>query len=205
MKKLIILAAALLMGWQARAQVIVGGGFIHSSEKVKLTQVDNASAHRGMMNGIYVGASYYYSLDEVLDGLAFQPGANLSMLIGRHWNYNTYKERELAFNVPLLAGYTFPIGETVKLFAQTGPTLQVALSHKVKDQQGTTWSLLNKNNTFGESRNRFNLYWGLSAGAELNENIRFELGWDLGLLNMSADKSLSIRRGYLHLGVGYLF
>lgn len=205
MKKLIILAAALLMGWQAQAQIILGAGFIHASERVKYSELENNFTHQGSMNGIYAGASYYYSLDELVDGLAFQPGANLSMLLGHHWDFTTVKVRELAFNVPLLVGYTFPISETVKLFGQTGPSLQVALAYKAKDQQGTTWSLLNKNNTFGESRNRFNLYWGLSAGAEVNENIRFELGWDLGLLNMSADKSLSIRRGYLHLGVGYLF
>lgn len=209
MKKFIILAAALLVSWQAQAQFVLGGGFMHTLEKVTSTFSDGTYSHKGAMNGIYVGGNYYYNLDQVADGLAFLPGVNFSMLLGRHWAFSDVRVSELALNLPLQLGYTYPISDNVKIFGQTGPTLQIALSHKAKDNQGTTYSLLRKDNKFGESRGRFNLYWGLDAGVEINEQYRIDLGWDLGLLNLNRkreDNTISkISRSYLHVGVAYLF
>ena len=203
-----MLAAALLLGWQAQAQIIVGGGYIHTLEKVRFSQ-ENMSPENGGLNGIYVGANYYYSLDDVLDGLALVPGANVSMLMGHHWSYKDVEERELALNIPLAAGYTYPINDYLSLFGQTGLSLQIALSHKIQDKQGTTYSLLVKDNKFGESRGRFNLYWGIAGGVQLNEKVRIDLGWDLGLVNLNthrADNNISrVSRSYLHLGVAFLF
>lgn len=209
MKKFIVLAAALLLGFQAKAQLIAEGGFNLGFENSKVyNSVDKSYySHPSNLFGLYAGVNYYYSLDSVADGLAVVPGLNLSFLVGRHWDYYTSasKVREVALNLPIQVSYTYQINDDVKVFGETGPTFQLALVHKVKDTMGTTYSLLNRNNKYGEYRQPFNFYWGLAAGAEINDSFRVELGFDLGFVNLSRTDNLKINRNILHLGVGYLF
>ena len=70
---------------------------------------------------------------------------------------------------------------------------------------GATYNLLSKKNNFGEVRSPFNLYWGFAAGAEIIEMLRIEAGYDFGFCNLSRNDGLKIHRGFLHIGVGYLF
>lgn len=206
MKKLIVLAAALLLGFQAKAQIVADAGFQLAFENTKLLLDDATYAsHPNTFFGVYAGANYYFNLDDLVDGLAALPGMNVSFLIGHHWDFHDVKAREVAINLPLQASYTHELNDNLKIFGQTGPTLQFALSHKVDDGYGTTYNLLNKSNKFGESRKPFNLYWGLAAGVELNDQFRFDVGYDFGLLNLSRESYLKTHRGFLHLGVGYLF
>ena len=206
MKKIIVIAAALLLGFQAKAQIIADAGFAVAFEN---TRNDLGYYHPSTMYGVFAGANYYYNLDSIVDGLAVLPGANLSVLIGRHWDLSDVRVRELALNIPLQASYTYEINEKVKVFGQTGPTLQFALAHKVRDSRGTTYSLLNKSNLFGEVRKPFNIYWGFAAGVEINDMLRIDVGFDLGLLNLNKRIEHStinkISRNFLHIGVGYLF
>lgn len=205
MKKMMVLAAALLLGWQANAQIIANVGYAHGFENVKVDVSSNLSnKHLAHMDGLYAGANYYYSLDNVLDGFAVLPGANFSFLLSR-----TVREdriREVALNIPVQASYTHEINETVKIFGQTGPTFQVGLIHKAKiTETGTSFSLYNSNNQYGYVRNRFNIYWGFAGGVEVSDTFRVEVGFDLGFLDLGRGKELHIGRNFLHFGLGYLF
>ena len=206
MKKIIVIVAALLLGFQAKAQIIADAGFALAFEN---TRNDLGFYHPSNMYGVFAGANYYFNLDSVVDGLAVLPGANLSVLIGRHSELSDVRLRELALNIPLQASYTYEINEKVKVFGQTGPTLQFALAHKARDSRGTTYSLLNKNNLFGEVRKPFNIYWGFAAGAEINDMFRVEAGFDFGFFNLNKRVEHStinkVTRNFLHIGVGYLF
>lgn len=205
MKKIIVIAAALLLGFQAKAQIIADAGFAVAFEN---TRNDLGYYHPSNMFGVFAGANYYYNLDNIVDGLAVLPGANLSVLIGRYWDNRDYRTREIALNIPLQASYTYEINDKIKVFGQTGPTLQLALAHKVS-HQGNTYSLLNKNNDFGQARKPFNIYWGFAAGVEINDQFRIDVGYDLGFLNLNRRVEHSvinkISRNFLHIGVGYLF
>lgn len=207
MKKFIVIAAALLLGFQARAQIIADGGVVVAFEKSR----NNLEAYfPSTMTGLYAGAKYYVSLDDVVDGLAFLPGANLSVLVGHNFESRDYMERELALNIPLQASYTHELNENIKVFGQTGPAIQLALVHKVRDTTtGTIYPLMNKNNTFGYARQPFNVYWGFAAGVEINDMFRIDLGIDLGFLNLSKNvehRTINkITRNYMHVGFGYLF
>jgi hypothetical protein len=212
MKKIIVLAAALLLGWQARAQVVANAGYVHAFETMKSANylTEGFDYDHASLDGFFAGANYYLSLDSVLDGLAAMPGANLSMLFGRYWYDDDFKVRELALNLPLQASYTYEINESLKVFGQTGPTLQFALTHKVKDNHGTTYSLLNRNNSLYEARRPFNFYWGLATGVEVSDMLRIEVGFDFGFANLhrTVDEHeflKSVKRNFLHIGVGYLF
>ena len=213
MKKIIVLAAALFLGWQANAQIVANAGYIHASETMRSAynvQPDNNRIDHASLDGVFAGANYYFSLDNVVDGLAAMPGANLSLLFGRYWRDDDFRVRELALNLPLQASYTYEVNENLKVFGQTGPTLQFALAYKVKDNHGTTYSLLNKNNDFLEARRPFNIYWGIAAGVEVSDMLRIEVGYDFGFCNLHRPLDeyeflKKVTRGFLHIGVGYLF
>ena len=200
MKKLIILAAALLLGWQAQAQIIADAGFAVAFEKTKTAEGNRPTS----MLGVYAGANYYYNLDDLMDGLAVQPGLNFSLLFGRHWEFYDVRVRELALNLPIPISFTYEINDNLKVFGQTGPTIQFALTHKAMDPTGI-YNLLNKQNAYGWVRSPFNLYWGIAAGVEVNDMLRIQTGYDFGFFNLSRSESIKINRGFLHFGVGYLF
>lgn len=205
MKKFILIAAALFVGTLAQAQIVANGGYIHAFENSKYSVGDNYVSYKGSLDGFYVGATYYYSLDKYVNGLAVLPGANISALFGRHAQVNAYSVSELALNIPVQASYTYKINENFHVFGQTGPALQFAFTHNVRDNQGTTYALLKKDNRFGESRSLFNLYWGIAAGVEVSELIRIEIGYDFGFFNLSTTDRIKLGRQFLHFGVGYLF
>ena len=200
MKKIIVLAAALLLGWQVNAQVVANAGFTAAFENTKTSSVSRPST----LFGPYAGANYYFSLDNVVEGLAVLPGANISLLFGRHWFDANVKVRELALNLPLQACYTYEVNDNLKVFGQTGPTIQFALAHKAITP-GATYNLLSKQNDFGEVRSPFNLYWGIATGVEVSDMLRIEAGYDFGFFYLSRTEGLRISRGFLHFGVGYLF
>jgi len=214
MKKFIVIAAALLLGFQAKAQIIADAGLVVAFEKTRDLKGDSFPS---TMTGLYAGANYYYNLDEYLDGLAFLPGANFSVLVGHHWNrdHRDIKVSELALNIPLQASYTYELNENLKVFGQTGPTVQLALSYKAKTP-GSAFPMLKRNNDFylindgiPEARQPFNIYWGFAAGTEIKDMLRIELGVDFGFFNLRRKLDVTdvdrIKRTYLHLGVGYLF
>ena len=215
MKKIIVIVAALLLGFQAKAQIIADGGLVVAFEK---TWDVAGHTYSSAMTGLYAGANYYYSLDEYLDGLAFLPGANFSVLVGHHWNpaHRDIKVSELALNIPLQASYTYELNDKFKVFGQTGPTIQLALTYKAKSP-GSAYPMLKRNNDFylinngiPESRKPFNIYWGFAAGTEINDMLRIELGVDLGFFNLrrkldNTDVDKIKRTTFVHLGVGYLF
>ena len=207
MKKFILIAAALFVGTLAQAQIVANAGYIHAFENSKYSAItgDTYTPYQGSLDGFYVGASYYYSLDRYVSGLAVLPGANISALFGRHAKYNTCGVSEVALNIPVQASYTYQINDNCHVFGQTGPALQFAFLHNVQDERGTSFPLLRKDNSFGEARTFFNLFWGITAGVEVSELLRIEMGFDFGFLNQSRTEGYKVSRNFLHFGVGYLF
>lgn len=209
MKRIIAIAAAALLfaGINANAQIVVNAGYAHAFEKTRM-DFDDQVYYSGL-DGAFAGANYYYSLDNVLDGLAILPGASFSFLAGRYVPLTSIKVREVALNIPVMASYSYEIKPDFRIVGTTGPMLQLGLLHKAKDTYGTSYDLYNKNNPMGHYRNRFNLYWGIAAAMEVSDMIRVEVGYDFGFLNLygqTADgHDGKLRRNVLHIGVGYLF
>ena len=82
MKKFILIAAALFVGTLAQAQIVANAGYIHAFENSKYSAItgDTYTPYQGSLDGFYVGANYYYSLDRYVSGLAVLPGAALPFL-----------------------------------------------------------------------------------------------------------------------------
>ena len=93
----------------------------------------------------------------------------------------------------------------LRVFASAGPVLQVGLAHRYVLSSGDTYNLYNAANNSGVSRAPFNIYLGAGAGIEVAERFVVNVGYDFGLLNMCTTANVSIKRGLLKIGVGYIF
>ena len=204
MKKVLLIVAALFIGLQANAQLSADGGYIHAFENWNFGKglgKDDAS-----LDGFYAGAKYNMSLENLVEGLSLQPGANLSFLFGPYLHLDNLRIHEVALNVPVMARYSFDIMSDFTIYGLAGPTFQLGLIHNVAHKDsGSIDPLYNNSNDVGTYRNRFQIYMGLGAGIEVAQMIQVTVGFDLGLLNMSADHNLGIGRNVLKIGVGYIF
>ena len=218
MKKFILIAAALLIGIQANAQLIFNGGYLHATEQTSIQEAGTTVSGTDLLDGLYAGAKYRFGLDGITEGLSIAPGANLSFLFGRH-NAIDSKDlvddkaflNQIALNVPVHVQYLFEITPDFKLEAWAGPTMQIGLYDRAIDN-GENPTLIYNN--FKETprlmgklgaRSLFNLYLGLGAGVEISELVHVNVGYDFGLLNISTDPNAKVTRGLLRIGFGYNF
>lgn len=219
MKKFIIIAAALLVGIQANAQLIFNGGYLHATEQTSITEAGNPVSGTDLLDGFYAGAKYRIDLYGITEGLSLAPGANVSFLFGRH-NQIDAKDpmddqaimNQIALNLPLHVQYLFEVTPDFKLEAWAGPTFQLGLYDRVIDNGENPTLIYNQ---FKEipglvtrpmaARNSFNVYLGIGAGAEISELIHINVGYDFGLLNLSTATNTKVTRGLLRIGLGYNF
>ncbi|MBQ9410176.1 MAG: outer membrane beta-barrel protein [Bacteroidales bacterium] len=225
MKKLIIIAAALLIGIQANAQLIFNGGYLHATENTTFTEKgltggDVTVSGSDMLDGFYAGAKYRIGLDSITEGLSLAPGANVSFLFGRHAQIdaadpldNKAIMNQIALNVPLHIQYLFEITPDFKLEAWAGPTFQLGIYDRVIDNDDNPTMIYNQFKAIPatvlsramDARNRINLYLGLGLGFEVAELIHINVGYDFGVLNLSTNPNGKVTRGLLRIGLGYNF
>ncbi len=202
MKKLLVLAALVLLGTQARAQLSADAGYVHGFEHWK-GYVAEADTN---LDGVYFGGRYNLDLENILDGLSFLPGANLSLMFGNS-PISGMSARELAFNLPLTAAYSYEFTDEFKLLGLAGPEVQFGLMHGISHKSaGTSYDMYNNNNGSGLGyRNRVNLAFQLGIGVEAAERVRVTIGLSLGLLNLNAIQDQRLHRNTLTIGGAYLF
>lgn len=213
MKKSIILAAILLLiGFQAKAQVIGGAGYLYSSEKT--SGVDGTTPY----HGAFVGASYNIALGS---GFGVAPGLYASVLLhnvraeagSSKVGYNVAgSNREVALNVPVRANYSLDFGHDKSLLIYAGPIFQVGLLNTTTVTGSVSFLGLNysdgdqvnnydpKNGTV----NRFNIYLGGGVGIQLGDFI-IHVGYDHSLLDVDKLDNYVTSRGLLKIGFGLAF
>ena len=225
MKKLLVIATALLIGMQANAQLIFNGGYLHATENTTFTEKgltggDVTVSGSDMLDGFYAGAKYRIGLDSITEGLSLAPGANVSFLFGRHAQIdaadpldNKAIMNQIALNVPLHIQYLFEITPDFKLEAWAGPTFQLGIYDRVIDNDDNPTMIYNQFKAIPatvlsramDARNRINLYLGLGLGFEVAELIHINVGYDFGVLNLSTNPNGKVTRGLLRIGLGYNF
>lgn len=218
MKKLLVIAAALLLGMQANAQLIFNGGYLHQTEQTVITENGVNINGTDLQDGFYAGAKYRINLDGITEGLSLNPGANVSFLFGRH-NSIDFKDvfddhavmNQIAFNAPLHVQYLFEVSPDFKLEAWAGPTFQLGLYDRVIDTDDNPTYIFNRFKAVTLAArplaplNRINLLLGLGLGVEVSELIHINVGYDFGLFNLSTATNTKITRGLLRVGFGYNF
>ncbi|MBQ9476963.1 MAG: outer membrane beta-barrel protein [Bacteroidales bacterium] len=205
MKKLIFALVALwtlLCSVDAGAQLVAEAGYLVNRD---IEYRHNASTQRG----IFLGAKYYYPLDDVLTNLSLVPGVNLAFSGGSHSSiYYGAHLSEVDLNIPVMAEYTYRLNDMIKLFAQAGPTIQFGLSHKAVYKSDGYKTTLNcyEDNLNADARKRLNFYLGLGVGVDVYDRYQLVIGYDHGLLQLSSNTdNMSITRAMYRFGLGYRF
>ena len=81
-----------------------------------------------------------------------------------------------------------------------GPSASVAVSSKIVAGNTTTDRLANN-----DSLNRFDVMLGGGVGLKFNDMVRFQVGYDFGMLNRYNSNNFTVKRNQLTAGVAFLF
>ncbi len=177
MKKIIIIAAALLAAWSANAQIGIVAGLTSSA-----TDAQSAYADIKNVNQYHVGLTYKLGLGNLL---AIQPSLIYNMKgtkigeIGGVKDINAeYKTGYLELPVQVQAG--LGIGTLLRVYGFAEPFVGYAINNEVK-----TPDLLNKEsvqNTWDNVKSRFEYGVSLGAGVEVLRHLQVTVKyfWNLG-------------------------
>ena len=232
MKKIfaiVLVAALMLAGTNAFAQLSVGAGWLNSTETVKSGNSDPSKTN---LNGFYVGGQYNLP---IVSGLGIAPGLYVSGIFAKLTDSaaaygltgnQTATSREFDLNVPVNVNYAFEIGRDFKVFVYAGPVFQLGIVSKASyeaslsagglglstgkyttdNYSGKTYNA--KNEEVGQHdggyQNPFNIYVGGGAGIQSGA-FQVIIGYDHSLLNFSKNSNETASRSQIKLGVGYAF
>lgn len=215
MKKIAILfaaAALLLAAAPANAQLQVGAGYLNST--LSTTVRDNKASNNS--HGVYAGLSYNIP---IVAGLGIAPGVYYSLLFGKSASSVDLifadakfesKSQEHAINVPVYLNYGFQLVDDFKFFLFAGPTLQYGLSSKTTSTGDFSGPIhVGSENTIDNYASdskykRLNVFVGGGLGMNAGP-IQVTVGYDYGLMNLSAAENVDMHRSNLKIGVAFLF
>ena len=177
----------------------VGAGYLSSTETVKS---GSSSTDRTPLNGFYAGVSYTVP---IASGINFTPGiyyglaakSNATSIFGLQIEG---KQQDSFINVPLHFSFGAELGSGLRCFVYGGPSASFAVASKVISGS-TTYDRLKDN----DSLQRFDLMLGGGVGLEINDIVRFQVGYDFGMLNRTDSENFLVRRNQLTAGVAFLF
>ena len=225
MKKFFVIAALLLTGFTASAQLNVGAGYMWDFWSIKDGSQKDGTYN---MSGVYAGVSYNIN---IVEGLGIAPGAYFSWATGVMLDADGKKvEKTLAgltgkvgttdmeLTVPVHITYSMDLGAG-KAFAYLGPAFQYGLSLK----SWTKFSSKNSNsnsvseNLFAKDKDsgvRLNNPFAVKLGVGFGYNWKFiqaNVGFDFGFLNRAKtssndnDGSYKMNANAVHAGVAFVF
>ena len=184
----IVLAAGLLLaGTNAFAQISVGAGFSHVTQRIKASGLNKDVS----MNGLYAGMDYNIPISEnisISPGLyyEFANGAADKLLnIGAASAVLKGRLEEHFLDIPFKFMFSIPY-QGNKFFAFAGPTASIGVSSKIKgdvkvlgfELKGDVLDMYDKN--IFES---MDLMLGGGVGADIGKMLRVTLGYNWGMFN----------------------
>jgi len=193
MKKLLIIAAAILSFSAVNAQVAyVGFQSVTGKSKAGNTTVSKSNP------GFFLGGAMNF---EIADALGIQPGLEISYA-GRTENTALAGDTKYSMwgiKIPVDVNYGFELAPDFKLSVYAGPSIYVGLSNTGKNGN-TTYDY------YGDDISRFGLGLGMGAWCDFKDMLRLKIGYDLGLLNRAQDKdNFNYKESAFMISVGYLF
>ena len=202
MKKIVTLLSAalvLLASAPAFAQASIGAGYLSSTEVVKS---GSSSTERTPLNGFYVGMGYTVP---IAAGINFTPGVyfglaaknNAASLFGLKLEG---KQQDTFINVPLHFSFGTDLGSGLRFFAYAGPSASIAVGSKIISGS-TSYDRFKEN----DSLQRFDIMLGAGVGLQFNDMFRFQVGYDMGMLNRYNSNNYSVHRNQLTAGLAFLF
>lgn len=218
MKKILVIAALLLAGFSASAQVHIGAGYMWDFWAQK--QGSNKAGTINM-NGVYAGASYNI---QVVEGLGIAPGAYFSWATGIDLDKDgkkvegdllgisgKYGHTHMALTIPVHVTYSMDLGAG-KAFAYLGPAFQYGLSLKsfVKASTSSSEGKKVSENLFAkdEDGNRVYSPFDVKLGVGFGYTWKFiqaNVGFDFGFLDRDPLDNFKANANAVHAGIAFVF
>lgn len=212
MKRIIttILAASMMfIGTTAFAQVSIGAGYLNSTMKTTISSSSTTMPY----NGFYAGAEYLIS-----------EGAGFGVSVGAYYSYvsakssgsttifginigGSSKVQEMYLDAPVRFNYSIDLSPSMRGFIYAGPVFSYGLSSTTEGgiSIGGIGGTSDKHDNYSDSNyKRFDILLGGGAGLDFG-NLRFTVGYDLGMLNRYDTDNYIQKRNVLHAGIGFLF
>lgn len=203
MKKIITVLAAAVVSVAAFAQIGVGAGYANSV----LKQGDKSTS----FDGVYVGATTNF---QIAGALGVMPGVTFEYLMSNKsaalsiFSGDSQKT-EMYIDVPVKLTFGGDVSKDLAWTVYAGPTASFGLSSTNKLTGGIaglgTASTTTDNYKEGSSYGRFDVLVGGGIMIDFAKMLRFDAGYDYGLMNRIADADPKMNRAMFHVGVAYLF
>jgi hypothetical protein len=214
MKKLITIAAALLLGFAAHAQVFTTAGYLFEWSPNRFEGKKNFVSE---MHGVYVGGAYNYVLTSF--GLGVAGGTYVSVSSGTDFIPGYGKDvkrdgqyvvreghRHVAITIPAYVTYTMNLGPG-SLFAYAGAAFQGGLvfqSYTKTNFEGNHYYPNVFNLRYRDHHRPCDVKVSFGAGYRW-KFLAADFGFDFGLIDRDPAYDFSYRIHSFHMGVSYVF
>ena len=200
----VLAASLMLIGTNAFAQLSVAAGFGNSQTKFDINVLNVIkTSHNANLNGFYAGASY--NIPVGTSGLGIAPGVYFAYMTDKDVDIYVASGDlvESYLEIPLDLNLKFPIADGLNGVIYAGPTFAYGVASKV-NSGSTTIDLYDGTISNYLDYNRIDVLAGGGIGAEFENMVRFDVGYDFGLLNRGGS-TVGVHRNQLHAGVAFMF
>lgn len=194
----------MLIGTNAFAQLSVAAGFGNSQTKFDINVLNVIkTSHNANLNGFYAGASY--NIPVGTSGLGIAPGVYFAYMTDKDVDIYVASGDlvESYLEIPLDLNLKFPIADGLNGVIYAGPTFAYGVASKV-NSGSTTIDLYDGTISNYLDYNRIDVLAGGGIGVEFENMVRFDVGYDFGLLNRGGS-TVGVHRNQLHAGVAFMF
>ncbi len=200
----VLAASLMLIGTNAFAQLSVAAGFGNSQTKFDINVLNVIkTSHNANLNGFYAGASY--NIPVGTSGLGIAPGVYFAYMTDKDVDIYVASGDlvESYLEIPLDLNLKFPIADGLNGVIYAGPTFAYGVASKV-NSGSTTIDLYDGTISNYLDYNRIDVLAGGGIGVEFENMVRFDVGYDFGLLNRGGS-TIGVHRNQLHAGVAFMF
>ncbi len=200
----VLAASLMLIGTNAFAQLSVAAGFGNSQTKFDINVLNVIkTSHKANLNGFYAGASY--NIPVGTSGLGVAPGVYFAYMTDKDVDIYVASGDlvESYLEIPLDLNMKFPIADGLNGVIYAGPTFAYGVASKI-NSGSTTIDLYDGTISNYLDYNRIDVLAGGGIGVEFENMVRFDVGYDFGLLNRGGS-TVGVHRNQLHAGVAFIF
>ena len=195
MKKLFVLAAAILTAGVASAQITYSIGYISTSVKTEYKAFGGTFSNTESMNGFTIATDDNINLTGDLN---VAPGLGMDLSFGKYGEVNVTK---FGLYVPVDFNYGFELTPDFKVFVYAGPTFDLGLIYSGKNGD-------NKFDYYKKDEgnmSRFDILLGGGAWVTFQDQYRLKIGYKAGLLNTCKTDDTTVKNNVFSVSLGYIF
>lgn len=204
MKKLLVIAAAILSFSVANAQIVAYLGYQNVTGNAKSTAGNTTTKTSASSSGFFAGGAMNF---DIASGIGVQPALELNFFSDKDGND---KSSAFGVKIPIDVNYGFEITPDIKITAFAGPSIYLGLSRKLKTEYYDVLQDKNVKQTIDYyddgDFSRFGLGFGLGAWCDFKDMIRLKIGYDLGLNDREKNSdNVTFKENTFSISVGYIF